>query len=123
MKGTYIFLSLIVSMILIAALASYVRYVHSKLFTIMADVPCEITEPGECFRDDTAVDASPAPYKKVYVRAADAPVCLEEHTCAHFSCATIASCRVVFCSPDTLTEGEACVTASPTVSPEPIPTR
>jgi hypothetical protein len=46
-------------------------------------------------------------YEKVEVEAANAPACLDEHSCKEFTC-TGTSCRITYCSAESKEAGEVC---------------
>lgn len=90
------------------------QYFVRHNYLVDADVPCNpATE--RCFvadctpENDLGCDTSP--YKKVEIRASNAPTCLEEHTCSSFQCAGPA-CTVTYCSDDALSDGEVCTPKS-----------
>ena len=100
------------ALIIIAVIGfRYYEYVLRGDFMMNVYAPCD-PSVEKCF----VSDCSPAddlscpigPYKKVEVREGDAPRCLEEHQCASFTCAGIASCTATYCSDATLEDGESC---------------
>lgn len=106
----------ILASILIFAFAATVasRYYHYAVerdFLLKADIACDPAVQAcfaiNCEPDDP--DCDPAPFAKAKVRAKDAPVCFEEHSCRDFSCDGRRDCATSFCAPDALGEGEHCV--------------
>jgi hypothetical protein len=102
-----------------AAVARYLAYAHGD-YLITASVPCDPTS-GSCFvaecGEDTEIDCDETPYAKATLLAREAPACLEEHSCATFSCAGREACAVAFCSDDTAADGERCTDPSGTTQP------
>ncbi|MES2225726.1 MAG: hypothetical protein V4480_02855 [Patescibacteria group bacterium] len=113
MRSPRYFLVLSIAAILGIVGYRYDQYLVEKQYTLRVDVSCD-SAAESCFAadctPDSGPDCDPTPYKKVEIRAADAPACLEEHSCEHFSCAGIASCTLSLCSGDVLEDGEKCAT-------------
>ena len=112
-KNTKYFLILIALILLVVTGYRYKEYVIDKNFLLKVNTSCN-PETEKCFiADESLVDENSdnPPYKKVEVMYRDAPLCLEEHDCTNFSCATGLNeneCRVVYCSQDSLEDGEKC---------------
>ena len=96
----------------------YQGYVVGGDFLLQTAAPCD---PGAaaCFVSDcqAGADLSCEPYAKVEVLARDAPACLEEHSCAAFSCEGRRGCSVSYCSDTALEGGERCI-GEGTVGPD-----
>jgi len=107
-------LLLIIGALLVVVAYRYEGYVHLRDFTLVVNGPCD-PETHNCFVSDCSPDDDPdcdtTPYDKVEITDNQAPACLEEHTCAEFSCpADAEDCSVTYCAADALEDGEACST-------------
>jgi hypothetical protein len=110
-RNVPVVLPLLAVFILCVIIFRYYDYVIQRNFVMDVNAPCD-TSTEQCF----AVDCSPAekpdcpdgPYKKIKIKNADAPRCLENHQCKFFSCGDIVSCTTTYCSSNSLTEGESC---------------
>ena len=89
----------------------FYQYKILRNFLLEVNTVCN-PEVEECFVMDCVegeLDCDTSPYKKVEILAHDAPVCLEEHMCESFSCPSYSNqCVVVYCSEETLLDGEIC---------------
>jgi len=115
MKGSTSFLLLLVVIVGIIAGHNSLRYYLNKGYPIHAVIACNPTM-HTCFVADPAT-ADPAyqtePYAKVVIDNANAPKCLDEHTCTDFSCIGITGCSIEYCSASTTEDGESCSTQAP----------
>ena len=93
----------------------YYEYVVNRNFIINVYTACN-PSTEQCFVSDCSpeddLSCPNGPYKKIEIRDADAPQCLEEHTCTNFICGDIASCTATYCSEENLEEGESCAGTS-----------
>jgi hypothetical protein len=109
--STKYFIALSLVVILVVAFYRYDQYIIARNFVVVADIACDPSAES-CFVADCSTQDDPdcdtTPYKKVTILAAEAPICLEEHSCEGFVC-TSASCTVSQCSEDELEDGEACL--------------
>lgn len=81
----------------------YEEYIIRKNYIIQVNTACDKTSEF-CFTEDDSIF-----YKKVTIRAKDAPSCLQEHNCSNFSCdSLISDCRIEYCSNNTKAESETC---------------
>jgi len=100
----------IVLALLSVIVGRYQGYVADRDFLLRATTSCD---PGAnaCFVSGCRlVDGGDCePYAKVEVLARDAPACLEEHTCATFSCKGRPECQLSYCSDTALEDGEQCM--------------
>ena len=89
----------------------YHQYVVARVYPIEANTVCD-PAVHSCFVADCSPADGPAcdrtPYEKVSVFAHDAPACLEEHTCASFSCEGRRACAITYCSEQAIKQGETC---------------
>jgi len=114
---TVTFLVLFSALIIILVAYNFRRYYIAKDYSIYAFTACDPAQHS-CFQADPDT-ADPTfqsgYYAKVEMEAVYAPACLDEHTCENFSCDNIASCKITYCSSDTIEPGETCSSiASPT---------
>lgn len=111
-KGVGYILVLFIIIIAVASINRYKQYVLDRNFVLEVATACGATEPGDCFiaicESEDPSDCDTTLYKKVNIIARDAPKCLEEHTCADFSCNGIASCNITYCNDDSIEDGEEC---------------
>ena len=89
----------------------YSEYVIHRNFTMDVYAPCDpLTET--CFVSSCLPAENPGcpvgPYKKIEIKNADAPRCLENHQCTSFSCEGIVSCTTTYCSTESVGDGESC---------------
>lgn len=104
-------LILIILVLLAVIVYRYDQYVLKKNFLLNIATACDPSFES-CF----VVDCSPeedeecdqTPYKKIEIRASEAPMCLQEHSCDTFECEPGTSCVASYCSDDALEEGEIC---------------
>ena len=89
------------------------QYVLQKNYRVDAHTVCD-PKTERCFAADCSSgsdpECDPTPYKKVQVRAAEAPACLLENNCDSFSCTT-SSCKTLYCDDSTLEDGEVCTSS------------
>lgn len=106
----YFFVVMIFSLMSVVAYRYY-EYVYRQNFLLETNISCD-PATASCFVADclSEIECDKTPYEKIEILARDAPKCLEEHDCENFSCTEINSCKVTYCSTDSLTEGEKCVT-------------
>ena len=119
-KNVPIVLPLFVVFIMCVVLFRYYDYVIQHNFVMDVNAPCD-TSTEQCFVQDCSPTDKPdcpgGPYKKIEIKNADAPRCLENHQCQSFSCDGIASCTTTYCSKDTLADGESCFQTATTSDP------
>lgn len=110
-KNTKFFLVVLLVLILIVVGYRYKQYYLDRNFLIEVNTVCDI-ESENCFVADCSIEEDPdcddTPYKKVKILANEAPACLEEHTCEVFSCEEKENCSVIYCSDESLEDGERC---------------
>lgn len=101
---------LIVAAFFGAALVRYLAYSNGD-YLITASVPCDAAG-SSCFVAESGegieVGCDGVPYARATLAAREAPACLEEHSCATFSCEGRQTCTVAFCSDDVVGDGERC---------------
>lgn len=102
-------------LVLIVAIHNFARYYVAKDYPFHVFTSCA-PFMHSCFTADPT-NSDPTfqggAYEKVMIDAAHAPICLEEHTCANFSCDGLgALCQVTYCSPDALEDGESCTSST-----------
>ena len=89
----------------------YHEYVVNRHYIINVNTACD-SSVEKCFISDCSpaedLGCPNGPYKKIEIRNADAPKCLEEHQCTNFLCGTIESCKATYCSEESLDAGESC---------------
>ena len=108
--------SVLVLTIILVGIVGYRAYEDFIVDDIVlhVDAPCDPRE-ASCFivadPDQASFGFQAEPYKKIEVIDRYAPACLEEHTCASFSCAGVYGCTELACTDNTLDTGESCVTA------------
>lgn len=112
--NTFVFLGFLLLSLFAIVGYRFDRYYIANDYTVDVFTTCD-TSIHNCFISDASV-ADPTyqaePYEKVEINAGDAPYCLEEHTCTNFSCGTIASCTIAYCTADTTDSGESCSSLS-----------
>lgn len=91
----------------------YFDYVIAEKFLLAVNAPCDPASE-RCFVYDCSPEDDPecdgTPYKKVEIRAHDAPACLLEHACESFACSgREESCSVSYCEAETMEEWEICI--------------
>jgi len=90
---------------------NFYRYYLEKSYIVNAVSVCD-PQQHSCFEADPNVPNPDLPipvYEKIEVTAADAPACLDEHSCPNFSCVNAhGTCTITYCSTDNLEDGEAC---------------
>lgn len=98
-------------LILVIIGVRYNDYEMRRNFFLDVNTSCDAGSQN-CFVSDCSPDSDPGcppgPYEKIHISAKDAPGCLEEHACTDFSCGSIESCSVTYCSDDALEDGESC---------------
>lgn len=113
MSGPKYFLACSVLVIVVIVGFRYYQYVIERNFTVLANISCDPTSEvcfvSDCSPEDVGCDLTP--YKKVSIRASDAPKCIEEHNCEAFSCDGISTCMITYCNDSTIEEGEVCADA------------
>ncbi len=109
-RGPRLTLLFTLALVVVTVAYRYDQYVLHKNYIVNAQAPCDPTTEqcfvSDCTPGDPGCDTSP--YEKVTMSAAEAPACLEEHSCDSFSCAGSLSCSIAYCSDDTLEDGETC---------------
>lgn len=91
-------------------------------FILITEVPCDPRMAScftkECDIETNVINCNGAPYKKVTIRAANAPECFLEASCDSFECPlTDTTCSIEYCSDDALEEEETCTTSITSFSP------
>lgn len=111
------FLFVVVLFAVAIALFRFNDYVLQGNFTLLVNSACDVNAES-CFEAECSpeeeIGCPEGPYKKIQIKKADAPPCLEEHTCMNFQCPPGAVCEVTYCSDETVEDGEHCY-----VPPEP----
>ncbi|MFH0755115.1 MAG: hypothetical protein V1910_00410 [bacterium] len=110
-KSAKYFLLLFLIFILLIIVYKYKQYILDKNFNLIVNTSCNLNEEN-CFISDckpeSDSDCKLTPYKKVIISAKIAPACLGEHNCIDFLCKDKTACSLIYCSNETLEEGEIC---------------
>ena len=86
------------------------EYNIKKDFLLFTTIECSSGDIG-CFVLDCSIDESvcdSTPYKKISIKATQAPSCLYEHNCEEFLCQSIENCEVILCDSSSTDDGEIC---------------
>ncbi len=91
----------------IVGINRYRNYIFDRNFFIAVNVPCDV-DIESCFDGSSDSSFDDHPYKKILIKANQAPTCLQEHSCEFFSCVGLNNCEEVQCSERDIVEEEFC---------------
>ena len=92
----------------------YYDYMVQSNYVLTVQTVCD-PSVDKCFVTECDIESGAncdlTPYKKVAVRAAEAPACLAEHSCTNFECVEtdMPTCVITYCEKGTLENGEVCL--------------
>lgn len=92
---------------------NYSTFFNERDYLVYTEVSCD-PETESCFSwvcEEEDEECDDAPYKKITLTAAYAPLCdiYTDEECPEPSCSPLdTACEVIFCSEETLEEGEIC---------------
>jgi hypothetical protein len=102
----------------------YKQFFADRDFLFLTGVNCDPTTEscfraicdGPCDTSSSIMFTDGSPYKYVELPRYNAPQCLEEATCPNFECKESDKCSLVYCSDETLSDGEECVPSTATTT-------
>lgn len=100
----------VILLIVFVILYRFNDYIVNENHLITVFTECE-KQKNNCFistEEFASFNFQLAPYKKVEISEADAPKCLEEHSCSDFICNGINTCKITLCDDMTKSNGELC---------------